>query len=158
MSSKFHKTDNHISIIIIALAYFFILCIKVSFAQENNSIRKSLDSEKKNIAQIAILNKQDTSVNIYDFDLTNPKPLLLKDIVISVKTCHEIQSQYEEYSAFVIVTKIDDIKSSDKNDNIFSGWMYSESRTVSSLEDPIYEVWLKGCKDKVSENEEKQKN
>ncbi len=33
------------------------------------------------------------------------------------------------------------------NDMIFSGWLFAETPSLNALENPVYDVWLTGCKD-----------
>jgi hypothetical protein len=30
---------------------------------------------------------------------------------------------------------------------VFSGWMFAESPGLNALENPVYDVWLSGCRD-----------
>ena len=34
----------------------------------------------------------------------------------------------------------------------FNGWMFASSPALSAMEHPIYDLWVTGCKDKVSDS------
>jgi hypothetical protein len=36
---------------------------------------------------------------------------------------------------------------SDANTTIFSGWLFAESPGLNALENPVYDIWLTGCRD-----------
>ncbi len=50
----------------------------------------------------------------------------------------------QESMAFV---KIIEAKPNCPSQQIFSGWMFSSSPALSSLDHPMYDVWIKECKD-----------
>lgn len=43
---------------------------------------------------------------------------------------------------------VDEITLDRKIRRIFTGWMFAESPGLNAVEHPIYDVWLKGCKEK----------
>jgi hypothetical protein len=43
--------------------------------------------------------------------------------------------------------EIDEVDKDDKKKRLFSGWMFAESPGLNGLEDPIFDVWLTGCRD-----------
>lgn len=43
--------------------------------------------------------------------------------------------------------QIDEITLQGKKKRIFSGWMFAASPGLNAVEHPIYDVWLKACKD-----------
>ena len=46
--------------------------------------------------------------------------------------------------------KVDEVTLQGDMKQIFSGWMFSASPGLNAVEHPIYDVWLKACKDKSS--------
>ena len=44
--------------------------------------------------------------------------------------------------------EVDEITLDRKIRRIFTGWMFAESPGLNAVEHPIYDVWLKGCKEK----------
>jgi hypothetical protein len=47
-----------------------------------------------------------------------------------------------ESAAFL---EIDDVKSGEAPQRIFSGWMFASSPALSALEHPVYDVWVIDC-------------
>ncbi|MBV1706974.1 MAG: DUF2155 domain-containing protein [Hyphomicrobiales bacterium] len=41
--------------------------------------------------------------------------------------------------------QVDEIKSKNKEQQIFSGWIFADSPGLNGIEHPIYDVWLKSC-------------
>jgi hypothetical protein len=44
--------------------------------------------------------------------------------------------------------EVDEITLDRKIRRIFTGWMFADSPGLNAVEHPIYDVWLKGCKQK----------
>ena len=42
--------------------------------------------------------------------------------------------------------EVDEITLDRKIRRIFTGWMFAESPGINAVEHPVYDVWLKGCK------------
>ena len=101
----------------------------------NRSTSKELDTSKK--ATIGILNKITAKVSTVEIALGQEKSIY--DLLISNKACHI--SLPEEKPLVAVYLLIKDLKS---NVN-FSGWMIKDLPSVSSLEHPLYDVWVKNC-------------
>ena len=94
-----------------------------------------LDGSK--IATIGILNKITAEVSTIEIKLGQEAAIY--DLLISNKDCHI--SLPEEKPLIAVYLLIKDLKS---NAN-FSGWMIKDLPSVSSLEHPLYDVWVKNC-------------
>ena len=59
---------------------------------------------------------------------------------INVRYCYQnpINMEIENYAYITI-------KDSQKNTNIFEGWMFSSSPSINSMEHPINDIWLLEC-------------
>ena len=101
----------------------------------SRSTSKDLDTTKK--ATIGILNKITAKVSTVEIALGQEKSIY--DLLISNKACHI--SLPEEKPLVAVYLLIKDLKS---NAN-FSGWMIKDLPSVSSLEHPLYDVWVKNC-------------
>ena len=101
----------------------------------SRSTSKDLDTTKK--ATIGILNKITAKVSTVEIALGQEKSIY--DLLISNKACHI--SLPEEKPLVAVYLLIKDVKS---NTN-FSGWMIKDLPSVSSLEHPLYDVWVKNC-------------
>ena len=62
------------------------------------------------------------------------------NLLINVKYCYKnpIDKEVENYAYLIIKNLLID-------ENIFQGWMFSSSPSLSSLEHPIYDIWLLDC-------------
>ena len=96
---------------------------------------KELDASKT--ATIGILNKITAKVSTIEIGLGQEKSIY--DLLISNKACHI--SLPEEKPLVAVYLLIKDLKSNAD----FSGWMIKDLPSVSSLEHPLYDVWVKNC-------------
>ena len=101
----------------------------------SRSTSKKLDTSKT--ATIGILNKITAKVSTVEIVIGQEKSIY--DLLISNKACHI--SLPEEKPLVAVYLLIKDLKS---NAN-FSGWMIKDLPSVSSLEHPLYDVWVKNC-------------
>ena len=70
----------------------------------------------------------------------------LGSLIIILKSCQNRSPDYLPESAAYI--EIFDLlnQSDDKQNLVFSGWMFSSSPAISALEHPIYDISLVSCK------------
>ena len=108
---------------------------KDSINTTSKLIPRELDTSKT--ATIGILNKITAKVSTVEIGLGQEKSIY--DLLISNKACHI--SMPEEKPLVAVYLLIKDIKS---NTN-FAGWMIKDLTSVSSLEHPLYDVWVKNC-------------
>ena len=108
---------------------------KDSINTTSKLIPRELDTSKT--ATIGILNKITAKVSTVEIGLGQEKSIY--DLLISNKACHI--SMPEEKPLVAVYLLIKDIKS---NTN-FTGWMIKDLTSVSSLEHPLYDVWVKNC-------------
>lgn len=65
-------------------------------------------------------------------------------LAITVRSCVVAPPEAPpESSAFL---EIIETKPSEQPKQIYSGWMFASSPALSSLEHPVYDVWVVGCK------------
>lgn len=57
-----------------------------------------------------------------------------------------------ESSAFL---EIEEVKPDEAPTKLFSGWMFASSPALSSLEDPVYDVWVIDCRNSSSSSADK---
>ena len=63
---------------------------------------------------------------------------------ITVKRCHKRSP--EETPETTVFLEIHESRLGEKIVSLFSGWMFQSSPAVSSLEHPVYDVWVIDCK------------
>ncbi len=72
------------------------------------------------------------------------KPIEFGSLKIVVHHCENAPLEdYQESMAFITIS---DRRSKSATHPLFSGWMFASSPSLSALDHPIYDVWIKGCK------------
>ena len=94
-------------------------------------------SDLSQTATIGILNKITAKVSTIEVGLG--EEVSIYNLQISNKACHI--SLPEEKPLVAVYLLIKDLKS---NTN-FSGWMIKNLPSVSTIEHPLYDVWVKNC-------------
>jgi hypothetical protein len=118
-----------------------LIFININHAYLNIStevtVNKAIKDNGIKMATIGILNKitaKVSSVNIF-----SGEGISIYDLKIYNKLCHiSLPEEKPLIAAYLI---IEDSKG--KND--FSGWMIKDLPSVSSMEHPLYDIWLKNC-------------
>jgi len=89
------------------------------------------------------LDKVTTKISAFDAD--NGKLVRFGTLEITVRKCTRSRpDQKLERAAFL---EIDDIDPSTKaKKRVFSGWMFSSNPSLSALDHPVYDVWVKDCR------------
>jgi len=96
-----------------------------------------LGGEKKDLAFIGVLNK--VTAQVSSIEIPSGKEVLIYDLKIFNKSCHI--SLPEEKPLVAVYLVIDDLKGK----NNFSGWMVKDLPSISSMEHPLYDIWVKDC-------------
>ena len=62
------------------------------------------------------------------------------NLVLNIKYCYKnpIDKEIENFAYLIVKDKL-------LNNQIFQGWMFSSSPSLSSLEHPINDIWLLNC-------------
>ena len=98
---------------------------------------KKLESISKSLASIGILNK--VTAQVSSIEILSGKEVLVYDLKIINIACHI--SLPEEKPLIAVYLIVDDLK----GENNFSGWMIKDLPSVSSMEHPLYDIWIKDC-------------
>ena len=134
MTQKKKKKNINLGLLI-RVTFFFLLPLTVS-----------AETIEKKYASFKLLNKTTNKVST-------------KDILVSSKISWETLNIEVFYCAstppieipedYVLIDVYDTINN--ENTNIYKGWMISSSPDVTSLQNPIYDLWLVDCSnDKTS--------
>ncbi|MBJ56960.1 MAG: hypothetical protein CMP24_01805 [Rickettsiales bacterium] len=77
----------------------------------------------------------------YEITIPLNQEIKFSNLLINVKYCYKnpIDKKVENYAYLIIKDLL-------INQNIFQGWMFSSSPSLSSLEHPINDIWLLDCK------------
>ncbi|MBX3596438.1 MAG: DUF2155 domain-containing protein [Rhizobiaceae bacterium] len=108
------------------------------------------------VAEFAGLDK--ITGRITSFDVYINETVQFGALQVTPKVCYSRPDAEEpKTDSFV---EVDEITLDRKIRRIFTGWMFAESPGISAVEHPVYDVWLKSCKQKsnVPPPEETKKN
>ncbi len=98
---------------------------------------KTIASHYDNYFQSAELNIIDkTTLRSYQITTSIYQPIKLGSLEIELRSCWS-DKDYKEDKALIIAKE--------ENNRIFSGWIFSSSPSLSSLEHPLYEITLQSC-------------
>ena len=102
-------------------------------------------SVPNNKAEMQGLDK--VTARVVRIEVTLDKPVRFNTLQITLKACFTSPpTETPEAAAFV---EIDDLDQ-DRQERIFSGWMYASSPSLHALEHPVYDVWVTGCADPLT--------
>ena len=86
---------------------------------------------------MGLLNK--VTARVSSIEILSGEEIELHGLRITNKSCHI--SLPEEKLLVGVYLIVDDLK----GDNDFSGWMIKDLPSVSSMEHPLYDIWVKDC-------------
>ena len=134
MTQKKKKKNINLGLLI-RVTFFFLLPLTVS-----------AETIEKKYASFKLLNKTTNKVSTKDI-LVSSK-ISWETLNIEVLYCGSTPPT-EIPEDYVLIDVYDTINN--ENINIYKGWMISSSPDVTSLENPIYDLWLVNCiNDKTS--------
>lgn len=83
---------------------------------------------------------------IITFDVYVNETVQFGALQVTPRVCYSRPKEEEpKTDSFV---EVDEITLDRKIRRIFTGWMFAESPGLNAVEHPIYDVWLKSCKEK----------
>ncbi len=83
---------------------------------------------------------------IISFDVYMDETVQFGALQVTPRVCYTSPETDEQRTdAFV---EVDEITLNREIRRIFTGWMFAESPGLNAVEHPIYDVWLKTCKEK----------
>lgn len=82
--------------------------------------------------------------HVRTIEATIDQPVRFGTLDILVRTCRKRPPDEPPESAAYL--QITETKPGEVAKSLFSGWMFASSPAVSALEDPVYDVWVIGCK------------
>jgi hypothetical protein len=95
------------------------------------------DGKNKGLAYIGVLNK--VTAQVSSIEIPSGKEVFIYDLKIFNKSCHI--SLPEEKPLVAVYLVVDDLNGK----NNFSGWMVKDLPSISSMEHPLYDIWVKDC-------------
>ncbi|MDA9591510.1 DUF2155 domain-containing protein [Pelagibacteraceae bacterium] len=107
---------------------------KLNIEENKKEIEKKINNQR---AFVSILNK--VTAKVSNVEIASGKEIFIYDLKIKSKSCYISTPEEKPMVAAYLI--IDDVKSN----NDFSGWMIKALPSVSSMEHPLYDVWLEDC-------------
>jgi hypothetical protein len=98
---------------------------------------------------VAVLQALDkVTARISEIEAPIDSPVRFGTLQIVVRHCDKTPPEEPpETTAFL---EIDEARPGEQTQRLFSGWMFASSPALSSLEHPVYDVWVVDCKTESS--------
>lgn len=134
---KFFKPFSKSCLFAVICSASCFFCIVHSFAQE-------ITRQSNPVAVFSGLDK--ITGRITTFDVYIGETFQFGALQVTPRVCYtSLADEATRTDGFVEVNEI----TLDKNiKRIFTGWMFADSPGLNAVEHPIYDVWLKDCKQK----------
>jgi hypothetical protein len=123
---------------------FLVLCLLLvgtSFAA-----RADTPTVEQPVAILRALDKVTGRVDQIEVNIE--KPYRFGTIFITAHSCRVTTPEETPESA--VFLDVSEFKSGREEMSIFRGWMFASSPSLSAMEHPVYDLWLIGCKEKLS--------
>ena len=99
--------------------------------------------------QVAVLQGLDKiTARITTIDAPVGQPVRFGTLDITVRRCHKRPP--EETPETTVFLQIREQRLGERAQDLFTGWMFASSPAVSSMEHPVYDVWVVDCKNSSS--------
>tara|TARA_B110000444_G_scaffold239131_1_gene253294 strand:- start:267 stop:755 length:489 start_codon:yes stop_codon:yes gene_type:complete len=98
---------------------------------------KKIKTSIKNLATLGLLNK--VTAEVSSIKILSGEEIDLYGLKVINKSCHI--SLPEDKPLVGVYLIVDDLK----GDNDFSGWMIKDLPSISSMEHPLYDIWVEDC-------------
>jgi hypothetical protein len=105
---------------------------------EINEKDRDKNDDNANMAEISILNKITTNVDTFKLPLK--ENFLYQELKIYPIDCY-LSGPYEKTDIGIYLN----IHHKDSKEKIFNGWMLKSLPSISSMEHPIYDIWVEDC-------------
>ena len=126
------------------MSKFFALAVLIAFAPLQFASAKPANMKgayvKNAVAKIRVLDKVTARTN--EISVKTNEKFSYDNIFISLKKCWKsLPTERDENIAFLEISEEKDVEK-----QIFLGWMFSSSPSISNLQHPVYDVRLLECK------------
>jgi hypothetical protein len=102
-------------------------------------------SQQGGEGQVAVLQGLDKiTARITTIDAPVGQPVRFGTLDITVRRCHKRPP--EETPETTVYLQIRELRLGERVQDLFAGWMFASSPAVSSMEHPVYDVWVVDCK------------
>jgi hypothetical protein len=135
-----------------ALAASLLLAAPAAAQQDDSAFGKQ-ENWPPPAYPVAVLQGLDkVTARISTFEAPVDEPVEFGALEIVVRACHKTPpTEAPESIAFLEIAEIEPNR---PRRQLYSGWMYASSPAVAALEHPVYDVWVKDCRDPAAEAED----
>ena len=99
-------------------------------------------TQEQPIAVLRALDKVTARVEELEVPIGNPYKF--GTLIITARACRSTPpEETPEASAFL---EISEFKAGEADRPVFRGWMFASSPALSAMENPVYDIWVTGCK------------
>ncbi|MDD5586695.1 MAG: DUF2155 domain-containing protein, partial [Alphaproteobacteria bacterium] len=106
----------------------------------------AVPTEDRPIAELRVLDK--ITARVEQVNVPIERPLKFGTLVITVYACRVTPpEETPEAAAFI---DVNEIKPGAAETNVFRGWMFASSPALSAMENPVYDLWVTGCKSEAA--------
>lgn len=126
----------------LALAGFCVSHLAFLLQPSIAAARPSIDYP---VVKLRSLDKISARTTIFEAEVGST--LKFGEVYIKVQACRKApEMEQPEAAAFLQIWEVEsEGKTEEKSHWIFSGWMFSSSPGLSSMDHPIYDVWVLDC-------------
>ncbi|RUW22131.1 MULTISPECIES: DUF2155 domain-containing protein [unclassified Mesorhizobium] len=127
-----------------AAAAALALCTVTFAAAQTQAAPVAADRITNPVAEFAGIDK--ITGRIITFDVYIDETVQFGALQVTPRICYSRpETEEPKTDSFV---EVDEITLDRKIRRIFTGWMFAESPGLNAVEHAVYDVWLKGCKQK----------
>ncbi|CCV13450.1 DUF2155 domain-containing protein [Mesorhizobium sp. STM 4661] len=128
----------------VAFGAFGVAAAQTPAAPEAPAAPAASDRVTNPVAEFAGIDK--ITGRIITFDVYIDETVQFGALQVTPRVCYSRpQDDQPKTDSFV---EVDEITLDRKIRRIFTGWMFAESPGLNAVEHAVYDVWLKGCKQK----------
>jgi hypothetical protein len=85
------------------------------------------------------------TARISSFSAPIGRPVRFGTLEITARTCNKRPPEETPESAAFL--QIREIRAGEEPKALFSGWMFASSPALNTLQHPVYDVWVRDCRD-----------
>lgn len=98
------------------------------------------------VAVLRVLDK--VTARVEEVEAETSKTVTFGTLLVTPRACRaSLPEEPPEAAAFL---EIGELKPGHPDTVVFRGWMFASSPALSAMEHPVYDIWLIGCRSKVS--------
>lgn len=102
----------------------------------------AVPTEEQPVAVLRVLDK--ITARVEEINVPTESPYKFGTLIITAHSCRvTLPEETPEAAAFL---DIGELKEGSTETTAFRGWMFASSPALSAMENPVYDVWVTGCK------------